>query len=94
MWLGSTISSAVIENNMRTESMTIVSNPDAEDAESLPYLNPETSPALSTTPRRIAYACGDCETPLAELAEGLRPQFAIVCPDCESFNAFPKNEAD
>jgi DNA-directed RNA polymerase subunit RPC12/RpoP len=74
--------------------MTIVSDPDAEETESLPYLDSETSPALSTTPRRIAFACGDCETPLAELAEGLRPQFAIVCPDCGSFNAFPESRVE
>lgn len=67
--------------------MTVIADPDRD--ETPPYLSPDTSPAVSTTPSEIAYLCGECGTQLAELAEGLHPTFAIVCPDCESFNAFP-----
>lgn len=75
---------------MREESMTTVADPETTDAETPPYLDPETPPAISTTPGEVAYRCGDCGVRLAELAEGLRPRFAIVCPDCGSFNAFPR----
>ncbi|WP_336364349.1 hypothetical protein [Halalkalicoccus salilacus] len=72
---------------MYEESMTVISDPDGDERP--PYLSPETLPAVSTTPNETAYTCGECGTQLAELAEGLHPEFAIVCPDCESFNAFP-----
>lgn len=72
---------------MREESMTVVSDPDLD--ESPPYLSPGAPPAVSTTPSEVVYTCGECGTQLAELAEGLHPKFAIVCPDRESFNAFP-----
>ena len=67
--------------------MTVISDPDLNDTP--PYLSPDSPPAVSTTPSEIAYLCGECGAQLAELAEGLHPKFAIVCPGCESFNAFP-----
>lgn len=75
---------------MREQPMITVPDPESSEPGTPPYLDPETPPALSTTPGEIAYLCGDCGVRLAELAEGLRPRFAIVCPDCGSFNAFPE----